>query len=411
MADKLYYWIKLRTDFFDNDTIDFIMSQENGANYVVLYQMLCLKTANTDGGLYSEMGEVLVPYDVNKIARLTKFFSTDTVRVALELYKQLGLVYSEGNGILRLTGYDSMVGHETKWAQKKRAYRKGKDISEDNVLKMSSPMSSDCPQNVLTMSADNVRQEREIRDRAREESIDIETLTQRENISKEKAEERYSNADNNVDVTSTERLRSVYGKSTESNLLHDEELDLFSGSENGTPAVHQQYTECMQDVSKMDTREEQKQEKEGAIERKGLTTKKEYTKNKEHTNTGISDSDSEIKETYSLQNISKKKESSFVSETATRAKRFVKPTEAEVQAYVNEKGYDVNVEAWYAHYESNGWKVGSNPMKDWKACVRYWTHSNYNNSKSVSSGDGINHGYNKRVDLFNNDDGEENPWK
>lgn len=47
MADnKKYYWIKLKTDFFDQDTIDFLMGQENGTEYVVIYQMLLLKLLN-----------------------------------------------------------------------------------------------------------------------------------------------------------------------------------------------------------------------------------------------------------------------------------------------------------------------------------------------------------------------------
>lgn len=51
---------------------------------------------------------------------------------------------------------------------------------------------------------------------------------------------------------------------------------------------------------------------------------------------------------------------------------FVKPTLAELQAYIAEKGYSVDPEAFLAHYTSNGWKVGSNPMKDWRAAVVTW---------------------------------------
>ena len=46
---KRYYWIKLKESFMTSDVVDFLMSQKDGANYVVLYQMLCLKTINTDG--------------------------------------------------------------------------------------------------------------------------------------------------------------------------------------------------------------------------------------------------------------------------------------------------------------------------------------------------------------------------
>ena len=69
---KRYYWIKLKDSFMSSDAIDYLMSQPDGANYVVLYQMLCLKTINTGGCLVSKIGEMLIPYDVEKIQRESK---------------------------------------------------------------------------------------------------------------------------------------------------------------------------------------------------------------------------------------------------------------------------------------------------------------------------------------------------
>lgn len=53
-------------------------------------------------------------------------------------------------------------------------------------------------------------------------------------------------------------------------------------------------------------------------------------------------------------------------------KRFTKPSLEEVKQYCAERGNNVDAEKWYDYYESNGWKVGKNPMKDWKAAVRTW---------------------------------------
>ena len=124
MTNK-YYWIKLKTNFFNQETIDFLLSQENGCKYVVLYQMLCLSTANNNGLMCSELGEMIVPYDANKIARDTKYFDVDTVIVALELFKKLGLIYKEENGILKIANIEKMVGSESanREAERKRAYR------------------------------------------------------------------------------------------------------------------------------------------------------------------------------------------------------------------------------------------------------------------------------------------------
>lgn len=56
----------------------------------------------------------------------------------------------------------------------------------------------------------------------------------------------------------------------------------------------------------------------------------------------------------------------------TRAKRFVPPTVDEVRAYCLERGNGIDPQKFVDHYTSNGWMVGKNKMKDWKAAVRTW---------------------------------------
>ena len=51
---------------------------------------------------------------------------------------------------------------------------------------------------------------------------------------------------------------------------------------------------------------------------------------------------------------------------------FVKPTFEECIAYAQEKGYQWNIARFFNYYESNGWRVGQNPMKNWKAAMRTW---------------------------------------
>ena len=128
MAEKRFYWIKLHTNFFEKEQIDFLMSQKDGANYIVLYQMLCMKTANNNGLMASTIGEMIVPYDVDKIVRDCKYFSKDTVIVALELYKKLGLIYLDQNNTLQIANYDEIVGSETSSAKRVREYRQKKAL-------------------------------------------------------------------------------------------------------------------------------------------------------------------------------------------------------------------------------------------------------------------------------------------
>lgn len=140
---KRYYWIKLKDSFMNSEVVDFLMSQPNGASYVVLYQMLCLKTINTDGRLTCQIGDIIVPFDIGKIQRDCKYFTLDTIRVALGLYKQLGLIYEEQDGTLVLVNHAEMVGSETDYSAQKRMQRENRrrqipvqcaDSVEDNAV-------------------------------------------------------------------------------------------------------------------------------------------------------------------------------------------------------------------------------------------------------------------------------------
>lgn len=123
MAEQRLYWIKLTDRFMTSDTVDFLMSQKNGAQYVVLYQMLCLHTVNQHGELARKIGEMIIPYDEEKIRRDCKFFTADTIKVALSLYKNLGLIYEDDDGILKIADFDRLLGSETASAERVRSFR------------------------------------------------------------------------------------------------------------------------------------------------------------------------------------------------------------------------------------------------------------------------------------------------
>lgn len=67
-------------------------------------------------------------------------------------------------------------------------------------------------------------------------------------------------------------------------------------------------------------------------------------------------------------------------------KRFVPPTVEQVFQYCNERCNNVDAQKFYDFYESNGWKVGKNKMKCWKACVRTWEKSTVNKQQGKTSG-------------------------
>ena len=55
-----------------------------------------------------------------------------------------------------------------------------------------------------------------------------------------------------------------------------------------------------------------------------------------------------------------------------KTKRFAKPSPQEIKDYIEEKNLNVNPDQFYDYYESNGWMIGRNHMKDWKAALRQW---------------------------------------
>lgn len=57
---------------------------------------------------------------------------------------------------------------------------------------------------------------------------------------------------------------------------------------------------------------------------------------------------------------------------AAKRPRFVPPGVEEVEAYCREMGYTFSAESFVAFYASNGWKVGKNPMRSWKAACTTW---------------------------------------
>lgn len=168
---KRYYWMKLKESFMTSDTIDYFMSQPSGANYVVLYQMLCLKTINTDGRLSRQIGEVIIPYDIPKIQRDLKWFSADTIRVALNLYKAVGLIYEDVDGTLVLADHDNLVGSETDYSAQKRAQKKKALLPPEGV--------ESSVENFHT----EIEEELETRDRDQSSDIDKEARDRQKSVS------------------------------------------------------------------------------------------------------------------------------------------------------------------------------------------------------------------------------------
>ena len=84
------------------------------------------------------------------------------------------------------------------------------------------------------------------------------------------------------------------------------------------------------------------------------------------------------------------------SENATRGKprppspRFSPPTVDEVKAYCAERGNSIDPQHFVDFYASKGWRVGNQPMKDWKACIRTWEQRDRTGTSFTGSAPKVN---------------------
>lgn len=225
--DTKFYWLQLKEDFFEDDAIEWLEEQKpNGRDYAYFYLKLCLKALKSNGVLIRKVGNILIPYDNEKLAELTKM-DFDTVTVAMELLKQIGLIKILENGEIYISQLERLIGSQSLGAFKKQQQR----------LLDGGQVVDKCPPKI-------------------EIELDIE-----------------------------------------------KEIDIESNI----------------DIKK---------------------------------------------------NIKKK---------------FQKPTLEEIKEYCLEKKYNIDAQYFYDYYESNGWKVGKNAMKDWQATVRTWHRRNNLNQKETQS--------------------------
>ena len=131
MADKKYYWLKLKRDFFKRHDIQIIEDMPNGKDYVLFYLKLLAESVDHDGALrFSDT----IPYNEQMLSTITKT-NIDIVRSAMKIFSQLDMVDMLDDKTIYMNEIQCMLGSETHWAEKKRQQRLGQ-----------------CPQKVLHAS-------------------------------------------------------------------------------------------------------------------------------------------------------------------------------------------------------------------------------------------------------------------
>lgn len=144
-----FYWLQLKEDFFDDDAIQWLEEQQpKGKEYALFYLKLCLKSLKTNGILIRNVGNFLIPYDNKKLAELTKT-DFDTVTIAMELLKKIGLIQLLDNGEIYISQLENLIGSKSIGAFKKEQQRMLKDKGGQ--------LSTECPPKI------EIEQEKELK--------------------------------------------------------------------------------------------------------------------------------------------------------------------------------------------------------------------------------------------------------
>ena len=227
MAAKKYYWLKLKENFFEEDTIEWLEEQENGVYYSNFYLKLCLKSLKTNGILIRNVGEILIPYDVKKLSEITRV-KIDTVIVAMELFKKIGLVQILDNGEIYLTQLELMVGSETSKAQimrNKRAREKKKGLKGGNNVTQKLPdVTHELPKCYTEKEIDKdieIELEKE-RDKNLDKETEIEKDIDKEMKTEQRNTEKIQSCSSCYDYM--EKSKNVIGKDNISCLNHRDEI-------------------------------------------------------------------------------------------------------------------------------------------------------------------------------------------
>ena len=124
MADKKYYWLKLKRDFFKRHDIRIIEEMPNGKEYLLFYLKLLVESIDHEGELrFSDT----VPYNEQMLSVITNT-NIDVVRSAMKLFIELKMIEVMDDQTIYMAEVNKLIGGETAWAEKKRRQRKGDNV-------------------------------------------------------------------------------------------------------------------------------------------------------------------------------------------------------------------------------------------------------------------------------------------
>jgi predicted phage replisome organizer len=135
MSDnKKYYYLRLKENFFDSDSMIVLESMQDGYLYSNILLKLYLRSLKNEGKL---MFNEKIPYNPTMLASITRH-QVGTVEKAVQIFEDLGLIELLNNGAIYISEIQDFIGKTTTEADRKRAYR---SQIEDEKMKLNGQMS------------------------------------------------------------------------------------------------------------------------------------------------------------------------------------------------------------------------------------------------------------------------------
>ena len=128
MAEKKYYWLKLKRDFFKRHDIRIIEELPNGKEYLLFYLKLLVESIDHEGSLrFSDT----IPYNDQMLSVITNT-NIDIVRSAMKLFIDLKMIEMMDDETIYMAEVSKMIGSETKWAE----YKRNSKVSAPNIPRL-----------------------------------------------------------------------------------------------------------------------------------------------------------------------------------------------------------------------------------------------------------------------------------
>lgn len=129
MAEKKYYWLKLKRDFFKRHDVRIIEQMPNGKDYILFYLKMLLESIDHEGALrFNET----IPYNEQMLSVITDT-NVDIVRAAMKLFVDLGMVEILEDSTIYMNEVQRLIGSETAAAERVRKHRENRKLLQSNA--------------------------------------------------------------------------------------------------------------------------------------------------------------------------------------------------------------------------------------------------------------------------------------